>query len=73
MDRLELRSMSLSRFFKMIGMLWKRCFGQEKKCWRRTYKVRCVASQLTLSNVEVDSEETFRLRKNEAIVFVQGL
>ena len=22
-----------------MGMLWKRCFGQDKKYWRRTYKV----------------------------------
>lgn len=24
-----------------MGMLWKRCFGQDKRYWRRTYKV-CV-------------------------------
>ncbi len=28
-----------------MGMLWKRCFGQDKRYWRRTYKV-CPISEL---------------------------
>lgn len=31
--------MNLNTFIQLMGMLWKRCFGQEKKNWRRTYKV----------------------------------
>ncbi|CAF1401949.1 unnamed protein product [Adineta steineri] len=38
LQELSQLSYSYEHFTELMGMLWKRCFGQEKKFWRRTYK-----------------------------------
>jgi len=30
-----------------MGMLWKRCFSQDKRYWRRTYKVCFISEHRT--------------------------
>ncbi|CAF3968388.1 unnamed protein product [Rotaria sp. Silwood2] len=32
-------SYSNEHYNELMGMLWKRCFTQDKRLWRRTYKV----------------------------------
>ncbi|CAF1193101.1 unnamed protein product [Adineta steineri] len=39
-------SYSHENYNELIGMLWKRCFGQDKKYWRRTYKSLLVLTYL---------------------------
>ncbi|CAF0868120.1 unnamed protein product [Adineta ricciae] len=39
-------SFSSENYNELIGMLWKRCFGQDKKNWRRTYKSLLVLTYL---------------------------
>ncbi|CAF4327849.1 unnamed protein product, partial [Adineta steineri] len=41
-------SYSHENYNELIGMLWKRCFGQDKKYWRRTYKVSFIQQSLVL-------------------------
>ncbi|CAF2543901.1 unnamed protein product [Rotaria sp. Silwood2] len=38
LQELSQLSYSFEHYNEVMGMLWKRCFGQEKKYWRRTYK-----------------------------------
>ncbi|UJR37787.1 hypothetical protein I4U23_030478 [Adineta vaga] len=38
LQELSQLSYSYEHYNELMGMLWKRCFGQEKKLWRRTYK-----------------------------------
>lgn len=38
LQELSQLSFSHEHYNELMGMLWKRCFGQEKKNWRRTYK-----------------------------------
>ncbi|CAM4754384.1 unnamed protein product [Rotaria magnacalcarata] len=38
LQELSQLSYSYEHYTEVMGMLWKRCFGQEKKYWRRTYK-----------------------------------
>lgn len=38
LQELSQLSYSYEHYNELMGMLWKRCFGQEKKFWRRTYK-----------------------------------
>ncbi|CAF4643439.1 unnamed protein product [Rotaria sp. Silwood1] len=38
LQELSQLSYSYEHYNEVMGMLWKRCFGQDKKYWRRTYK-----------------------------------
>ncbi|CAF1179052.1 unnamed protein product [Rotaria sordida] len=38
LQELSQLSYSFEHYNEVIGMLWKRCFGQDKRYWRRTYK-----------------------------------
>lgn len=39
-------SYSHEHYNELMGMLWKRCFGQDKRYWRRTYKSLLVLTYL---------------------------
>ncbi|CAF2534664.1 unnamed protein product [Rotaria sp. Silwood2] len=46
----DLSQLSYSRehYNELMGMLWKRCFTQDKRLWRRTYKVCFICLPLIL-------------------------
>lgn len=46
LQELSQLSHSYENYNELMGMLWKRCFGQEKRYWRRTYKSLLVLSYL---------------------------
>jgi len=45
-------SYSHEHYNELMGMLWKRCFGQDKKYWRRTYKSLLVLTYLIKNGSE---------------------
>ncbi|CAF1564692.1 unnamed protein product [Adineta ricciae] len=46
LQELSQLSYSYEHYTELMGMLWKRCFGQDKKLWRRTYKSLLVLTYL---------------------------
>lgn len=52
LQELSQLSYSYEHYNELMGMLWKRCFGQEKKFWRRTYKSLLVLSYLIKNGSE---------------------
>ncbi|CAF1425967.1 unnamed protein product [Rotaria magnacalcarata] len=52
LQELSQLTFSNEHYNELIGMLWKRCFTQDKRCWRRTYKSLLVLSYLIKNGSE---------------------
>lgn len=52
LQELSQLSYSYEHYTELMGMLWKRCFGQDKRLWRRTYKSLLVLSYLIKNGSE---------------------
>ena len=69
MQELAQATFTYEQFPEVMSMLWKRMLQENKRNWRRTYKVRCVFHCLRLVRVTAFFSNVWRSMARDGVTW----